>query len=669
MKILRSLIVLLTAGMLLTGCRHAGDLMPEEHPGPWTPTEVETMLSGDDPIEGFNRSMFACTDFLMCYLADPIGRIYTTIIPKPVITHLDQFCTNLEYPAHLLSCLLQAEWQGALDDTLRFLINTTIGIGGFFDAADYWWQIPPSGSGFGQTFAVWGIRPGESFVLPVVPATNTRDMAGMLFDSAFDIKTYIPYMGYATVLNRITMAQQQYDSVTKDSLDPYKNYRLMTSVYRQLQIQLHFYHKRKGNVPTEETALSLDPVQDGKHDTLAGRHLHMPEYQAQDAVTDTIRSILYRPDKRDDFWYMPLSLFNSDFANAGSRRKLRLLEDRPRMYYKFWNIPEKEDEEGNVIVEKEKLAVLIPGIGGTCTADNITAFAEKFHNAGYKVITLDNTFHWRFISADSPCRLPGYLPDDARRVRDVICAAIQDLKDDEKLKDPEIVISGYSLGGILTLKLAEMEEKDPKIGNTVRFVAVNPPVSLFYAMQQIDKLNTVSAGWTKSEVRDRMVKTAGKLLALRAGFFPRMNKESAAFTVGLALKASMRDLLFAAHREQPLKDIPEASWGSRHEAYAAIDKLTMNDYAFKYLVPSWEGKTPEEVIQAGSLHSMENTLRNSKKIRILHTWNDFLVNDRDRLWLGKIMGDRITWFTEGGHLGQFYHPGFSEELIRLATEE
>jgi phospholipid-binding lipoprotein MlaA len=131
--------VVLTAAMLC-GCHNPYDRMAMEHPEPWTPTEIEVMLGGEDPLEGFNRSMFSCTDFLMKYGADPLGRVYTTIFPRPFIKHFHNVCVNLEFPARAVSCLLRAEWMGAGHETARFLINLTVGIAGIFDPAEHWWK-------------------------------------------------------------------------------------------------------------------------------------------------------------------------------------------------------------------------------------------------------------------------------------------------------------------------------------------------------------------------------------------------------------------------------------------------------------------------------------------------------------------------------------------------
>ena len=119
---------LILSAFVFTGCHHPYAQVAEAHPEAWTPTEVENMLGGNDPYEGFNRAMFSCTDFLMTYGADPLGRVYTTVFPRPFIHHFNNVCVNLEYPARAVSLLLQARWGAAGTESLRFLANTTLGI-------------------------------------------------------------------------------------------------------------------------------------------------------------------------------------------------------------------------------------------------------------------------------------------------------------------------------------------------------------------------------------------------------------------------------------------------------------------------------------------------------------------------------------------------------------
>ena len=666
--------------LLFSGCHHPYDRMPMEHPEAWTPTEIEIMLGGDDPLEGFNRSMFSCTDFLMEYGADPLGRVYTTIFPRPFIKHFNNVCVNLEYPARAVSSLLQAEWQAAGTETLRFLANSTLGIIGIFDVAQSWWHIPPAEADFGQAFATWGFGPGESLILPLLPSMNGRDHLGLLFDTAFDIKTYIPYAGYATFLNRMTVAQDGYAQVVDSAADPYKNYRQLMLIRRELQLRMWFYKEiqrqltayrqaQTENKDSGKTAPDIPkwfpPVRPEYLNF--GKYTPLPNFFSRNSETDTLRVMFFQRQRDRDWWYMPLSLFNGDFLNDGFRRKVELIPERPGLRYCFWDAPELPEDAP---ARPEKLVIMLSGIGGTFTNTTMTALAEQFNNAGYKILTLDSTFNWRFIIADSECKLPGYLPDDAARVRRAILAVLADLKKRQWINSPQIILCGYSMGGIQTLKLAEMEEKDPRL-NIHRFIAVNPPVSLESALKKIDSLVAGSAGWSKEKMRENLISVAGNMFIKLAPhylhvdentplsdyrkFLVPIDDECAKVVAGIYLKLSMREMLFAAHREKPLNGFPEYRWSDRMELYRQLDKVTFEEYAYKLLTPCYPGKSTGELLAASHLYSLDKTLRDSPKIRVFHNIDDFLVTDQERRYLDEALKERIVWFSNGGHLGNLYY--------------
>lgn len=684
-------VLLLTAG---SGCHHPFDRFPEEHPEVWTPSDIELMLGGEDPMEGFNRAMFSCTDFLMTYGADPLARVYTTIFPRPFIEHFDNVCVNLEYPARAVSSLLQAEWEAAGTESLRFLANTTLGIAGIFDVAQAWWYIPPAEADFGQAFASWGIGPGHTLILPVAPGINGRDHIGTLFDMAFDLKTYIPYAGYATFLNRMTVAQSAYASVVDSAVDPYKNYRQLMLIRRELQLRMWFYKEAQRQIAeyreklaAQEDASLKDPAEtpwtgpEKPHDLAYGAYVRLDNFFAQSSELDTLRVMFFNIQRHNDWWYMPLSLFNGDFMHDGYRRSVELVPGRPELRYCFWKSPELPENSEPM---PERLVVMLSGIGGVYTNTTLLALAEQFNNAGAMVLTLDSTFNWNFIVADGECQLPGYLPDDAGRVRTALKAVLADLKERQWIADPEIIFCGYSMGGIQTLKLAELEERDPQF-NVSRFIAVNPPVSMESALKKIDSLAAASAGWNKHEMREKLINVAGQMMLK---FFPHymhvdentpleeyrkfmvpIDEETGKIVAGIFLRMSMREMLFAAHREKPLDGVPVYEWGSRNELYQTLDKITFEEYAENILAPCYPDKTLEELFAESHLKSIEKTLLNSPKIRVFHNIDDFLVTPDERVWLDRTLGDRLTWFSNGGHLGNLYYMEVLRRIVGAAWDD
>ena len=189
-------VIAFSALLLLSACATKPDFAtesPNDVAGkPWTLSMAEEELGGDDPIEPFNRSMFCVNDVFMQYLVWPVAWVYGSILPEQVIRRIDMASDNLAFPGRMVSCFLQAKFKYGGTEFLRFLTNSTVGIGGFFDPAEAWFGLRRRHENMGHAFAAWGIGPGCILVLPGSTATNPRDQVGLLFDSALDIKLIIP---------------------------------------------------------------------------------------------------------------------------------------------------------------------------------------------------------------------------------------------------------------------------------------------------------------------------------------------------------------------------------------------------------------------------------------------------------------------------------------------
>ena len=269
----------------------------------------------------------------------------------------------------------------------------------------------------------------------------------------------------------------------------------------------------------------------------------------------------------------------------------------------------------------------------------------------------------------------------ARAVREVIKLALNDLKKDELVFNPEIILTGYSFGGMHTLKIAELEKNDPQIGFK-KYLAVNPPVSLAYAAVQADKMAESMNKYQPQQVVDKVINTAGIFMAnmanaqvpfkenmsdLQKGAYRlQADPETAAFLAGLYFRASMRSMLFAAHSERgliPLSHLPVEF--TRNKLYLELDKITFKEYAGKYLVSEYPGVKLDTLYRKSDLNSLAETLRNDSKIHVLHSINDFLLSENDRIFLDSTLGKRIVWTSRGGHLGNLYYEKVQKKILKM----
>lgn len=154
--------------------------------------DLEISASGvGDPLEGFNRRIFSFNEALDTVAWDPVTRGYQFLVPELVRRGIHRVFLNLESPVILVNQLFQLRFVDAATTTGRFLINSTAGAAGFFDAAAAGADMERVGADFGQTLARYGMPSGAFLVVPLFGPTTVRDLSGDLVDRLFDPLTYV----------------------------------------------------------------------------------------------------------------------------------------------------------------------------------------------------------------------------------------------------------------------------------------------------------------------------------------------------------------------------------------------------------------------------------------------------------------------------------------------
>lgn len=142
-----------------------------------------------DPFESVNRRTLAFNQVVDDWLLEPITHVYRFLVPDPGRRAVRRFLLNLDTPAILVNDVLQLEFHDAGVTTVRFLMNTTVGIGGLVDVGEMA-GVPGHRSDFGQTLARAGVPSGPFLMLPVFGPTTMRDGTGTLVDVLFRPQTY-----------------------------------------------------------------------------------------------------------------------------------------------------------------------------------------------------------------------------------------------------------------------------------------------------------------------------------------------------------------------------------------------------------------------------------------------------------------------------------------------
>lgn len=178
-----------------------------------------------DPWEPMNRSVYAFNDTIDRYTLKPIARGYDAVVPTFAKTGVSNFANNLSTPVSALNNLLQGKPVRSLSDVTRFIVNSTIGIGGLFDPATAG-GLERYDEDFGQTLAVWGVPSGPFIVIPILGPSTLRDGGAFPVDWVSDVQFWIDDSSIRDKINGLRLVDLRYrllpaDGFLAESKDPY----------------------------------------------------------------------------------------------------------------------------------------------------------------------------------------------------------------------------------------------------------------------------------------------------------------------------------------------------------------------------------------------------------------------------------------------------------------
>ncbi|MCQ2367392.1 MAG: MlaA family lipoprotein [Kiritimatiellae bacterium] len=650
--------------------------VPHTHGEVWSPQRFQREFYGDDKWEPFNRTMFWFTDVTLTYIAKPINVVYTSIIPKPLIKGINNAIKNTEYPVRLLADLFRAEWGGAWTETERFCINTTVGLAGLFDPARDWLYIYSTDASFSGTFYAWGIAPGPTCAFPFTPYSNIRDNCGYVLDKCLDPKNFIDYMyptgiwiGWTASLwpNYAPIWADPWNVVIEPHYDHYRAFLPMMTVKSSLQRDFWAYRRieaYKAGLLEDARPSLREEIE--KPETLAGSWRTIEGFKPRTPAIDTMRSLIWRAKRNDDFWWSRESIWNSDFASEVSSREVLVEGAEFATPYSFVST-------APVVETREKLAFVIPGIVGRRDSDSTLAMGELLNENGFKVVLCDDIFSWEYMRSENKGILPGNLPEDAKRFAAFMSTVIDDLREDKKIDNPDVYIVGWSMGGITATHLAALEKRGELGFDVKKILAINAPVDIRSAMGEVDDMFSVLNTWDRERVRKVCTEAAGALYAWADSTdpnkdedidAPNISEEEARFAIAVTMSMPLPELIAVSHDMKPFEQIKSKKTAfHRDEFYREIEEVGCRDYIRDYLISFYPGMSYDDLFAATSLKSLEQDIATNDKLVMIHAWDDVFMNEDDREYLDKTLKDRITWFSVGSHCGNFYTKEFHEEVI------
>ena len=213
-----------------------------------------------DPWESWNRGVYRFNDSIDRALAKPVARSYARWVPQPLRTGVTNFFSNLETPSVMVNDALQGKLLASANDLGRFLLNTTVGVGGILDPASSA-GLEKNNEDFGQTLGKWGVHPGPFLELPVLGPSDLRDAPARFVDSYLNPRQYIKnnYIKYGLYLPDFIdrrAALLPLDETLRNAYDPYA---FVRDAYLQRRAYLVSDGKVQDEVLPDPDSLPADP--------------------------------------------------------------------------------------------------------------------------------------------------------------------------------------------------------------------------------------------------------------------------------------------------------------------------------------------------------------------------------------------------------------------------
>jgi phospholipid-binding lipoprotein MlaA len=210
----------------------------------------------NDPLENVNRKIFDFNQFVDRNAIVPVAKAYRAALPDPVRDSVRDFLYNLREPLVFVNDALQGQFQRAGATMGRFVINSTVGIGGLVDVAGRW-GVPYHEADLGLTLGSWGVPEGPYLVVPILGPSTPRDLGGQVAEGFGDpwnnIVTgnpwtlyWIPFVrGAVSGIDQRSRYIETLADIERTSLDYYATIR---SLYRQRRAAL-IRHEQEENLP------------------------------------------------------------------------------------------------------------------------------------------------------------------------------------------------------------------------------------------------------------------------------------------------------------------------------------------------------------------------------------------------------------------------------------
>jgi hypothetical protein len=336
---------------------------------------------------------------------------------------------------------------------------------------------------------------------------------------------------------------------------------------------------------------------------------------------------------------------------------------------------------------KAPLIFLIAGTGSSYHGPHMTTLYKAFYKAGFHVVGLPSPTSFPFMVTASTSQVPGLLDDDSRDLyRAMKMAWEQQLS--KRLEVTDFYVTGYSLGGAQTAMVMKIDEEE-KAFNFRKGLMINPPVNLYNSARILDSFlrDNITTGTEAMMFWEELMRVMGEAYANTRGVVNlgpdflyelyrdrQPSDERLATLIGLAFAITAQNMVTVADvKTQSGYIVPvgtTASVTADVTPYFIVSGRTPFRLYFRdLLVPFYRRTNPDvtedELIYRASLNSIEDFLRTTDKVELVHNVDDIIMDEGEIDWLVDVFGDRAKIWPRGGHCGNMAYKENVDHMLAV----
>ena len=607
-RVVKSLMVLglcLGSACSFWGCvtaRHLEGLPQSSQPG-----DSQLMVrSVTDPLEPLNRLTFTVNELAFHVAVNPASKGYNRVVPEPIRRGIRNFCDNLFFPLRFVSSLLQGKLSEAGTETKRFLINSTLGIGGLGNPASNKYDLQPVNEDLGQAFGSWGWNSQMYLFLPIIGPSSERDALGEAGRVFLDPASLVPAGKAGLTFNKFSFEAKALEQLLATYYDPYEITRLLYTVNREIA------------------------VRDAEPDTA----------QEDTGQTQTMMAVFARPkDPR--------------FGGKARTRSVKPEGFTGALPYSLWL------QDGAA-----PLMFVLPGLGGSRQGTRALAVAELAYKEGYHVACFSNNFNWEFIRHAPAGYLPGYTPRDINLIQKTYQAVEEELTarhGTARIRGKSLI--GFSMGAWYALNLAAQNPP----ATYQHSVAINPPLDLVHGLKVLDGLYRAPQSEDSERIKAIQQSAFIKVLMNRqsdpqSGLERPFTDAEASHLIGLSYRVTLREAILTGKFDNLIVPITP-----RRRLYDRINSIGYEDYYEKLIKPQLapQGISATDLDVASDLRNRQAELVKANSIHLVLTSNDFLLTSEHLAWFRENFPNRHTYYEKGGHMGNLWESEVQDALRQV----